>query len=96
MHNLTARTVVYSLHKVGEDWVLGVARQNSRSPLGGGLNSRPVSAFDFRTGGTGPDEGAITEAIRSCLAEVDLDTVTKKQGQFFSPYIKWYSSLIAS
>ncbi|KAH2168860.1 hypothetical protein KXV56_008240 [Aspergillus fumigatus] len=72
-----------SRHSVGlmqsTDNLLGVARQNSRSPLGGGLNSRPVSAFDFRTGGTGPDEGAITEAIRSCLAEVDLDTVTKKQ-----------------
>jgi chitin synthase len=78
-----------SRHSVGlmqsTDNLLGVARQNSRSPLGGGLNSRPVSAFDFRTGGTGPDEGAITEAIRSCLAEVDLDTVTKKQGQFLSP-----------
>ncbi|KAJ5539440.1 Chitin synthase 6 [Penicillium frequentans] len=29
--------------------------------------------------GTGPDEASITEAIRGCLAEVDLDTVTKKQ-----------------
>lgn len=29
----------------------------------------------------GPDEGSITEAIRSCLAEVDLDTITKKQGK---------------
>ncbi|KAL4739299.1 chitin synthase-domain-containing protein [Aspergillus similis] len=52
-------------------------RPNSRSPVG--LNSRPASAFDFRAGMNGPDEGAITEAIRSCLAEVDLDTVTKKQ-----------------
>ncbi|KAL4974807.1 chitin synthase-domain-containing protein [Aspergillus desertorum] len=52
-------------------------RPNSRSPVG--FNSRPASAFDFRAGMNGPDEGAITEAIRSCLAEVDLDTVTKKQ-----------------
>jgi len=37
---------------------------------------------DFRgptPGGNGPDEGAIADAIRACLAEVDLDTVTKKQ-----------------
>ncbi|KAI2922996.1 CAZyme family GT2 [Aspergillus niger] len=53
-----------------------LGRPNSRSPVGG--ISRPVSAFDFRGSG-GPDEGAITEAIRACLAEVDLDTVTKKQ-----------------
>ncbi|PLN83648.1 chitin synthase [Aspergillus taichungensis] len=66
-----------SRHSVGlmqsTDNLLG--RPNSRSPVAGG---RPVSAFDFRSGG-GPDEGAITEAIRGCLAEVDLDTVTKKQ-----------------
>ncbi|EAW14191.1 putative chitin synthase [Aspergillus clavatus NRRL 1] len=72
-----------SRHSVGlmqsTDNLLGVARQSSRSPLAGGMNSRPVSAFDFRAGGAGPDEGAITEAIRACLAEVDLDTVTKKQ-----------------
>lgn len=54
-------------------------RQMSHSPIGG-YNSRPAStAVDFR-GERGPDEGAITEAIRSCLAEVDLDSVTKKQG----------------
>ncbi|PYI25071.1 hypothetical protein BP00DRAFT_431632 [Aspergillus indologenus CBS 114.80] len=57
--------------------LLGGPRPNSRSPVGG-YSSRPVSAFDFR-GGSGPDEASITEAIRSCLAEVDLDTVTKKQ-----------------
>ncbi|KAL4910017.1 hypothetical protein BDW74DRAFT_144240 [Aspergillus multicolor] len=56
-------------------------RPNSRSPVGFG--SRPASAFDFRAGMNGPDEGAITEAIRSCLAEVDLDTVTKKQVRAF-------------
>lgn len=68
-----------SRHSVGlmqsTDNLLG--RPNSRSPVAGG---RPVSAFDFRSGG-GPDEGAITDAIRGCLAEVDLDTVTKKQGK---------------
>ncbi|KAF9890737.1 hypothetical protein FE257_005603 [Aspergillus nanangensis] len=69
-------------HSVGmmhsTDNLLGGQRQSSRSPVGGGFASRPQSAFDFRTG-SGPDEGAITEAIRVCLAEVDLDTVTKKQ-----------------
>ncbi|KKK26269.1 chitin synthase [Aspergillus rambellii] len=71
-------------HSVGlmqsTDNLLGVPRRSSRSPVGGGLQSRPTSAFDFRgTGMNGPDEASITEAIRSCLAEVDLDTVTKKQ-----------------
>ncbi|CAI7587751.1 unnamed protein product [Penicillium discolor] len=69
-----------SRHSVGmmqsSDNLLGNA--GSRSPLPQYL-SRPAStAFDFRAA-SGPDEGAITEAIRGCLAEVDLDTVTKKQ-----------------
>lgn len=51
-------------------------RQN-RSPLGYG--SRPVSILDFRGAYSGPDDGAIVEAVRSCLTEVDLDNVTKKQ-----------------
>ncbi|KAL2825198.1 chitin synthase-domain-containing protein [Aspergillus cavernicola] len=70
-------------HSVGmmqsTDNLLGLPRRSSRSPVGG-FNSRPASAFDFRGPGmNGPDEASITEAIRSCLAEVDLDTVTKKQ-----------------
>ena len=52
--------------------------RQARSPLGG---SRPVSMIDFRGTTNGPDDGAIVEAIQSCLAEVDLDTVTKKQGK---------------
>lgn len=52
-------------------------RQSMRSPL-----SRPASTMvDFRNPPSqGPDENAITSAIQSCLLEVDLDTVTKKQG----------------
>lgn len=46
-----------------------------------GATPGPASAFDLH-GGPGPDEGAITEAIRGCLMEADLDTVTKKQGEF--------------
>lgn len=55
----------------------------ARSPMGmEQFPPRPMStAFDFR-GDSGPNEVSITEAIRSCLAEVDLDTVTKKQGKF--------------
>lgn len=52
--------------------------RQSRSPLDG---SRPVSTIDFRGGTNGPDDGAVVEAIQSCLAEVDLDNVTKKQGR---------------
>lgn len=51
--------------------------RQSRSPLG--YASRPVSTVDFRTPYNGPDDNAIIEAIRSCLVEVDLDNVTKKQ-----------------
>lgn len=44
-----------------------------------GIHSRGVS-IDFRgSPGGGPDEFAIVDAIRSCLAEVDLESVTKKQ-----------------
>lgn len=58
-----------------------LAASRSRSPLSQ-FPSRPAStAFDFRAG-SGPDEIAITEAIRHCLSEVDLDTVTKKQGTY--------------
>jgi chitin synthase len=52
--------------------------RSSRSQLN---MSRPVSGMDFRTNQNGLDDMAITEAVRSCLAEVDLDSVTKKQGQ---------------
>jgi chitin synthase len=51
--------------------------RNSIAMSGG----RPVSSMiDFRTPATaGPDDAAIVEAVRACLAEVDLDSVTKKQ-----------------
>jgi chitin synthase len=42
-------------------------------------DARPVSAFDFQRGERGPDDGMIVEAVQSCLREVDLDSVTKKQ-----------------
>ena len=46
----------------------------------GGMASRPVSTIDFRTAAAaGPSDQAIIEAIQSCLSEVDLDNVTKKQ-----------------
>ncbi|KAL1965512.1 hypothetical protein VTN77DRAFT_5595 [Rasamsonia byssochlamydoides] len=61
-----------------ENLLGGHTRRQSRSPLGG-YNSRPVStALDFR-GGNGPDDNTIIEAVRTCLAEVDLDNITKKQ-----------------
>lgn len=54
--------------------------RQSRSPLGYQGNSRPVSTIDFRGITNGPDDGAIVEAVQSCLVEVNLDNVTKKQG----------------
>ncbi|KAF2137175.1 glycosyltransferase family 2 protein [Aplosporella prunicola CBS 121167] len=47
-----------------------------RSPLS---QSRPVSGMDLRGGINGPSDAAIVEAVQACLAEVDMDTVTKKQ-----------------
>ena len=59
----------------------GMSRPTSHSPIGGGYGSRPASTvLDFRGGPLGPDEGTIVEAVQSCLKEVDLDRVTKKQG----------------
>jgi chitin synthase len=55
-------------------------RAPSRSPLGGFAASRPVSQMDFMRSGGGPDDELIVEAIRAVLREVDLETVTKKQG----------------
>lgn len=49
----------------------------ARTPLA--PETRPASAFDFTRAANGPDDATITEAIRACLREVDLDSVTKKQ-----------------
>lgn len=65
-------------------------RPHTRSPLAA-HTSRPASAFDLH-GGPGPDDEAITEAIRGCLMEADLDTVTKKQGKFFFFFFFWTPS----
>lgn len=51
--------------------------RQSRSPLG--YASRPASTIDFSRAYSGPDDNTIAEAVRSCLTEVDLDNVTKKQ-----------------
>lgn len=53
-------------------------RAPSRSPLG--FDSRRNSQMDFTRAGQGPDDASITEAIRQVLREIDLETVTKKQG----------------
>ncbi|KAI9851183.1 MAG: hypothetical protein M1838_004293 [Thelocarpon superellum] len=49
--------------------------------VGGGFLSRPTSTMDLaqRAAGMGPDDASIIDAIQSCLREVDLDHVTKKQ-----------------
>lgn len=66
----------------------GGARPNNRSTLGysgghrnvltpsGDFGNQPV---DFVSTNKGPSDEMIVEAIRACLADVDLDTVTKKQ-----------------
>lgn len=59
-------------------------QNRARSPLGGGQqygsrpgSTHPQSLHGFQT--QGPTNDAITMAIRECLGEVDLDSVTKKQ-----------------
>jgi len=57
----------------------GQAIPRQRSPLG---TSRPQSTVGLGPGGfqtQGISEVEISEAVRECLKEVDLDTVTKKQ-----------------
>ncbi|KAJ2907331.1 putative chitin synthase protein [Zalerion maritima] len=51
----------------------------ARTPIPGGEHMRSQSSFDFQRGNVGPDDLMIVDAIRGVLAEVDLDTVTKKQ-----------------
>ena len=56
-------------------------QQRALSPYGAGAaHSRPASTNDLAGFVTqGPSNESIANAIRECLAEVDLDTVTKKQ-----------------
>ncbi|KAF1992533.1 glycosyltransferase family 2 protein [Aulographum hederae CBS 113979] len=53
------------------------AAQRARSPLGFN-GSRPVSTVNFQNANTGPDDATIVAAVRECLKEVDMDSVTKK------------------
>ncbi|EMC96857.1 glycosyltransferase family 2 protein [Baudoinia panamericana UAMH 10762] len=59
------------------------APSGMRSPYGMGAQSRPVSTANLTTLSgfqtQGPTNEAIIQAIRECLAEVDMDSVTKKQ-----------------
>jgi chitin synthase len=56
-------------------------RNSTTSPAPFGAQQRMSSTVDFRSAvSAGPDDGAIIEAIQNCLREVDLDTITKKQG----------------
>jgi len=62
---------------------------SNRNTMGYGGGSRPALGadagfgasqnFDFANAAKGPSDEMIVEAIRACLADVDLDTVTKKQ-----------------
>lgn len=52
--------------------------RQSRTPLGY-ASSRPASTVDFQRAYIGPDDNMIADAVRTCLTEVDLDNVTKKQ-----------------
>jgi len=54
-------------------------QQHQQQQQFGNSVSRPVSTVNFQNMVSGPSDQAIVEAVRSCLREVDLDTVTKKQ-----------------
>jgi chitin synthase len=66
------------LHQARASGTIGFTG-GSRAPLGAEAAARPLSTFDFQRGNAGPDDMMIVEAIQSCLREVDLDNVTKKQ-----------------
>lgn len=70
-------------------------RQSTASPLPFGGQQR-MSNIDFRSSiVSGPDDGAIVEAIQSCLREVDLDHVTKKQGmRLVSPLFDLFGGML--
>lgn len=56
-------------------------RLGAASPAPFGPQQRVSSNLDFRSAvSSGPDDGAIMDAVQSCLREVDLDNITKKQG----------------
>jgi len=55
-------------------------RAHSTTPLGFSPQNRN-SQVDFTRAG-GPDDESIVDAIRLVLRDVDLDTITKKQGMF--------------
>lgn len=70
-----------SAFQQGNEHLLGTPHSpynapRQRSPLS---QSRPASNMDFRNAASGPSDEQIVHAIRDCLADVDLDNVTKKQ-----------------
>jgi len=75
-------------HSASRPSLFGMPSQDNGNPFSEaspyrqstGLGRPESSTIDFRTQqGAGPDDQAIIEAIQTCLAEVDLDSVTKKQ-----------------
>ena len=62
--------------------IVGFPTQSDFTSPFGGVQTHPESIIpDFRgTPTSGPDDFSIVDAIRLCLSEVDLDSVTKKQG----------------
>ncbi|EME86663.1 glycosyltransferase family 2 protein [Pseudocercospora fijiensis CIRAD86] len=91
-HNSGSRSPYSPRHQSQENLMGGMQSPplyqgpRARSPLGGPQFSRPgstnpsqhlssLSAFQTQ----GPTNEAITMAIRECLGEVDMDSVTKKQ-----------------
>ena len=73
-----------------QDNLLGMQSPGMRSSQNLLGASRRGSNLDLRGMQVAPDDIAVTEAVRSCLAEVDLDTVTKKQGTL--KILQWFSS----
>lgn len=73
-------------HSASRPSLFGMPSQTTNNPFSSGTPYRQsagpnaASTVDFRTmTSPGPDDHAIVEAIQACLAEVDLDSVTKKQ-----------------
>jgi chitin synthase len=86
-----ASTIHLGLGQPSSENLIGgpLSSLNNRNTMGYAGGNRPAPSpeagfgapqnFDFVSTSRGPSDEMIVDAIRACLADVDLDTVTKKQ-----------------
>ena len=68
-------------YNAGRSSMIGFRNSYDPGNSPAGMQTRTASIVDFRGSlGATPDDFVIADAVRLCLSEVDLDSVTKKQG----------------